>query len=240
MGAATGRTYRTRSGTMVTVAAIALFAGLMTAPPALARQAKPRILPPQSRPFGMTYGEWSAKWWQWALASPAADNPVLDPTGANCATGQAGRVWFLAGTFGGGPVTRTCTVPLGTALFFPVVNTFCAAEPGDDPDPQIQRQCASASLAGATGSVEIDGTPVQNLSVYFVDPATSPVFSITLPEDNVFGAPAGTYAPAVAGGIYLMLAPLPPGEHVIHVQGSGPGFTVDVTYHLTVTRGRRI
>jgi hypothetical protein len=33
-----------------------------------------------------------------------------------------------------------------------------------------------------------------------------------------------------------MLAPLKPGEHTIHFQGSAPsaGFSEDVTYHLTV------
>ena len=33
--------------------------------------------------------------------------------------------------------------------------------------------------------------------------------------DNLFGLPAGTYAPAVADGFYLLLPPLPPGAHTI-------------------------
>ena len=60
--------------------------------------------------FGATYGEWSARWWQWALSIPAAVNPILDATGANCARDQVDDVWFLAGTFGG-TVTRSCTIP---------------------------------------------------------------------------------------------------------------------------------
>ncbi|MCA1706817.1 MAG: hypothetical protein LC808_27575 [Actinobacteria bacterium] len=88
----------------------------------LAATAKPRVLPPRSRPFGLTYAQWSEKWWQWALSIPEEQNPMLDPTGANCGIGQSGRVWFLAGTFGGGPATRVCTVPVGKALFFPIVN----------------------------------------------------------------------------------------------------------------------
>lgn len=65
---------------------------------ALAATAKPRVLPPRSRPFGLTYAQWSEKWWQWALSIPADENPLLDPTGENCGTGQSRRVWFLAGT----------------------------------------------------------------------------------------------------------------------------------------------
>ena len=30
----------------------------------------------------------AAGWWQWALETPADNNPLLDPTGANCRVGQ--------------------------------------------------------------------------------------------------------------------------------------------------------
>lgn len=81
-------------------------------------------------PFqGKTYGQWAAAWWQWALSAPTPVNPLVDPVGADCAAGQSGSVWFLAGTFGGA-VTRTCNVPVGRSLFFPVANNvFIATEP---------------------------------------------------------------------------------------------------------------
>src|SRR6202043_2144227 len=65
----------------------------------------------------------TAEWWQWALSIPTSINPQLDTTGGNCMVGQRGSVWFLAGIFGGGSATRTCAVPEGTVLFFPVINT---------------------------------------------------------------------------------------------------------------------
>jgi hypothetical protein len=134
-----------------------------------------------------------------------------------CLRTRLGRTgpYDLAGTFGSGTVERTCTVPAGRALFFPIVNAFFAAEPPE-------RENAAAALTDASGTAEIDGTIVQNLSKeskYFVNPLTSPLFDLTLPENNVFGAPAGTYSAAAAGGIYLMLAPLSPGEHEIHFEG---------------------
>src|SRR5262245_36308823 len=64
-------------------------------------QGNPGIIPPGARPYGKTYGEWGARWWQWLLAIPAPVNPNLDPTGANCGQGQSGPVWFVAGNFGG-------------------------------------------------------------------------------------------------------------------------------------------
>jgi len=82
------------------------------------------IAPPQSSPYGQTYGEWSGAWWRWAYSFPAGEdqNPVQDPTGALAGLGQSGPVWFLAGSFGQ-TITRTATVPAGKALFFPIINT---------------------------------------------------------------------------------------------------------------------
>jgi hypothetical protein len=75
----------------------------------------------------MTYGDWSAKWWQWLYSIPLESNPQLSGIPPNpdvdCSQGQSGPVWFLAADFGGTAV-RSCTVPTGISLFFPVVNTY--------------------------------------------------------------------------------------------------------------------
>ena len=63
------------------------------------------------------------------------------------AKGQPGGVWFLAGSFGG-RVTRTCTVPAGTPLVFPLVNLIGAS--GD----------CDAFMATAKGSAVLDGDTV--------------------------------------------------------------------------------
>jgi hypothetical protein len=44
-----------------------------------------------------------------------------------------------------------------------------------------------------------------------------------------------TYVPAVADGYWLLVTPLTPGEHTIYFKGiNNAGFTVEVTYFLTV------
>ena len=53
------------------------------------------VLPPH--PFGVTYGEWTARWWEFMVSIPAPNNPILDTTGADCGIAQAGPVWFLEG-----------------------------------------------------------------------------------------------------------------------------------------------
>src|SRR3977135_307904 len=66
----------------------------------------------------------TAQWWQWALSIPTDQNPTLDTNGQDCMIGQRGSVWFLAGIFGGGTVSRTCAVPEDTTLFFPLINAI--------------------------------------------------------------------------------------------------------------------
>jgi hypothetical protein len=207
----------------------------------------PHVVPLTLAPSGNTYGEWSARWWQWTLSIPAATNPALDETGANCAEGQSGQVWFLAGSFGG-TFERACPVPTGKALFFPILNAAFGAAVGDcEPTGagpchlNTLRAAAAASMDPVTIETSIDGVPLRHLTEHRVQ---SPVFSVTLPEGNIpeflgVNAPSGTYAPMVSDGYWLMLAPLSAGAHTIQVQGiiTGgvfEGFASNVTYHLTV------
>src|SRR5262249_651342 len=80
------------------------------------------VLPPAPfRPAFETYSTLAAGWWEWALTQPASTNPILDTTGANCGVGQSGLVFYLAGNFGGSS-SRTCTVPYGKTIVFPILN----------------------------------------------------------------------------------------------------------------------
>src|SRR5213083_1086403 len=89
-------------------------------PLAFAENPNPGVLPPHSHSHGLTYAEWGAAWWQWVLSIPFAQNPIFDSTGEDCDVGQSGPVWFLAGTSGSTAV-RSCTIPAGKSIFFPIV-----------------------------------------------------------------------------------------------------------------------
>jgi hypothetical protein len=226
--------------TMLAPAALAA-TNTTTATTVSAKEPGPNVLPPNSNPYGKSYGEWSAAWWQWALETPASVNPVLDPTGANCAVGQKGTVWFLAGTFGNGRVERSCTVPTETPLYFPLINNFYGAFLTDPPDQRTeaylraQVKCDKVDLRA-----EIDGIKVKNPLQYSEQ---SPLFDVQLPADNVFGLGADVIpelrlSPSVDAGYYLFLPPLPSGEHEIQWKASqscpSGKFSQEVTYHVTV------
>jgi hypothetical protein len=196
-------------------------------------QGNPGILPSQSHVQGKSYGQWAAAWWEWAYSIPADQNPITDTTGEFSGVGQSGPVFFLAGNYGGITV-RECTVPAGKALLFPLLNQSWVQFPSDPPFSIAElRDIVAPFVDDPALECEIDGRPVQNLLDYREQ---SSVFSITVPEGNLLGLDPGTYAPCLDDGYYLMLAPLQSGRHTIHftAQTADHGFSLDVTYHLTV------
>ena len=82
-----------------------------------------------------------------------SESPVLltdDDSGFDCSLGQHGPVWFLAGLanefedfdkFVSLAGERTCSVPRGKALFFPIVNAAFVNEVGET-------TCADGPLEG--------------------------------------------------------------------------------------------
>lgn len=208
--------------------------------------AAPRVAEVNSNPEGQTYGRWASEWWQWALSNPAATNPVTDTTGAHCAQRQAGDVWFLAGSFGSSPVTRSCAIPFGKSLFFPLINTFYGAYLNDEPPstrtPEFVRSMATCTEA-AQISVRIDRFNVPKPTRFFTGPSgsQSPIFYVQMPPDNLFGADPTTIPelvlhPAAEQGYYLFVKPLARGLHTISWTATGcvPGFAQDIIYNLNV------
>jgi hypothetical protein len=190
---------------------------------------------------GQAFDELSAAWWQWVFSIHESENPVLDLTGEHCVVGQRGDTWFLTGTFAGA-AERTCIIPQGTTLFFPVVNNVFANTPnqcGQGSESysveEIRAIIAPVIDAVTTKTVTVDGKSIKT-----IQRVKSEVFALALAADNiiltVFGldpCDAGVYSPAVDDGYYVQLSPLSVGSHDVVIHAEGP-FTVDVTYHLNV------
>src|SRR5438445_10750474 len=79
----------------------------------------PGVIPSHARAYGLSYAEWGAQWWRWAYSFPLAQFPPSQSGALDCGLGQSGSVWFLAGTVGQGPGTRSCTIPSRQELVFP-------------------------------------------------------------------------------------------------------------------------
>jgi hypothetical protein len=195
----------------------------------------PGVIPANAEYLGKTYGEWGASWWKAAFAIPIVDgdHPLFS---GGAFQGENGMV-FLAAVVGQ-PVTIDVTIPPGTPLFLPIVNTECSQI--EDPPffgetEEELRQCANDFLNLTSNRfAEIDFEPVQNIEA---QRSESPLFEFgPLPENNVFGEPEGTTSDSVDAGYYLLLVPLSVGTHVVRVGGTFDlfGVSIDTTFVITV------
>jgi hypothetical protein len=243
--------YRFRKVAVASVAAVAIAVAMMApsdpvaaaggGPMASQANVNPGVIPNQ----GKKYADLSTKWWQWAFSFPAADIPFFNTGGpVDVSAGQSGYIWFLAGA-NSGPTTRTAHVPTGVSLFFPManlVNDYPCPDPSFQPDPGeslehfLQRTGAPYLQFMTELFAEVDHVPLRNLGSYV---AISPIFTFTAdPAAAASFDPCitGTPQPGVSVGYWLLLTPLPPGQHTVHFGSVGWG--QDVTYDLTVIPGR--
>jgi hypothetical protein len=214
------------------------FTWLIAVSPAFADgNLNPGVLPPNSNAYGKTYGEWEAALWQWALGQGPVNNPLTDTTGANCAVGQTGDVWFLARK-GGGQVVRNCAIPAGKAILIPIGAAECDVLSGNGSTEAELRACAiEFSNKFTVMRISVDGTELQGLSAPADSPyrIQSPLFTVTIVDGNAFGSPAGT-TQAVADGWFFLLAPLSAGPHTIvgHSEAPDLNFMAENVFQLTI------
>jgi hypothetical protein len=205
------------------------------------------LYPRESMPFGKTWEQWAAAWWQWCSHLPTKDNPVSDKTGENCWKNQKHpHVWFLAGTFGG-KVVRRCNIPIQRSIFFPVLNDRISfAEDRHLSSEDDLRAYAKADLDNTKHCVAyIDDIEISDLRKYRLQ---SDLFEFAFPPD-IDEELASSHSHAISDGFWVFLKPLCAGYHVIRFfgeklkfdeadnyegRGQVPKFQIDVTYHITI------
>ena len=192
------------------------------------------LFAPDSKPFGLTYAEWTARWWQWVLSVPRTENPLIDQNGKNCAINQAGPVWFLSGTLKG-LAERSCTIPADKAILIPVINYEASTAQGDGITGEELAVLAKFEMDQITNiQAMINGTNVNDLKQYRIK---SHAFDVKLPVDNVLGLPAQT-TKMVSEGYWIFLKPQKSGECDLYSFGSclAGRIKIGVSYHLTIER----
>jgi hypothetical protein len=175
-----------------------------------------------SRPYGLTCGQWTVMWWQWFLSTPKAVNPVLDESGKFASVNQPHKdVWFLAGKIGNEDKnipSRFCRIPSGRSILFPVIN--CEANPLEFPELTTEQDLIEHvnrdenTIITKVCSVNGRRIPVQRIKS---DPS---VFEVRINEDNVCDLKGGGITLASGDGYWVFLKPLPLGDHFISFRGS--------------------
>lgn len=201
-----------------------------------------------SKPYNISYADWTEKWWQWTYSIPWNNNPSYDDTGEYCDENQHGPVWFLTQGFGH-PVKRTCIIPQNTALLITLLNSECSyAEFKQLKTEDELRACAKNMQDFVTGGeASINNITIPSVEKYRIQ---TDLFNFTLPQHNILNLTAQT-TQAIADGNWLFLKPLPAGKYELKVKGeidskmsgnetsgneySGPiGWNYTTTYDLLV------
>lgn len=161
------------------------------------------VIAPGTPIDGRTQLRQAELWWQTMFNISAANNPILDETGADALRAQVGPVLYLAGSFNSSS-ERSITIGPGTTLFFPLLNSYVDNTGFIDPDatsPPFSEPFTDsaedllASIAIPPGSVEnlileIDGVSVRTTAELLDhrqttdpnDPFTNVIFS----PENLF------------------------------------------------------
>ena len=177
-------------------------------------------------------------WWQWAASMPDSESPVQDMTGEKCAVNQRGHVWYLAGGFGTSLIARSCTVPKDQHIFFPVINMVVY------PPRELSITCDAAKATAAQNNarhvfvrVFLDGFELQNAERFRV--ASLDCFDLMGRWPAAAGAPV--ISPTATDGYWIMLRPLPSGQHILEFRAlyTNPeqafgNMVQNISYDLTI------
>ena len=191
-----------------------------------------------------------AAWWSWAVSTPKSKSPLnggdpnysTDQCNGQPVTKTASKEWFLAGSaaalsedggtiISGSGEERTCDVPAGTHLVFPILNNFCGTpvdvDPADPDAPEKLSECAKKitddMLEDGSYYVKVDGQDVAANRIVRAQPSPYTINFYDDPnsdDDNLF-AEFGYLGEqtAASAGLYVRLPPLSKGEHTIEWGG---------------------
>lgn len=222
-----------------------------------AQQTDPNVFSVKSSPYGTSFQEWTQKWWQWYLTVPKQNNHNFEtiagyiPVDCSYLQNASSPVFFVPFVLkekGQPAAEATCVVPHDKAIMIGIDNGLM-----DYGDPRAQPKTVDKITEIVRKSNEfpvefditLDGKPL-NLTNEEKDRVTSTPFNITLPDNNIWNESPHTPFLAVADGWYLVLKPLPPGNHVLHYTtgyqippaavgaANTEGYIQDVTYNLVV------
>lgn len=194
------------------------------------------VVPTGQTLFGKSYNQLASDWSNWLQSIPVDRNPALDPDGRYCDLNQDGRIWYLAGTFGGALgepaiAERACRIPAGSGIFFPIFANISFAPEFTElfPDPEcdgftspleevrcdVTNDTAIAPNVGM--KLKIDGKEIRDLFAYRTQSQPGG-FRWVIPEGGVFtvfGFEPGARFPTVVDGYWILLRPLKRGQHTV-------------------------
>jgi hypothetical protein len=197
----------------------------------------PHVYSTTSLPYGITYQQWTAKFWQWLFSLTTSQNPRENYAPDKCANGQQGPVWFLDAPLSG-KQDRTCTIPAGKSILAAVINGWCDSSDSTLHNDEDLRKCATEGNDYGIISGTLDGVEIKNFDKYRTD---SGFYNLTAVADNLYKVPAGGPYRAFTNGYFVFLEPLAIGKHDLYLSASVANplspqynYAAEWTYHLII------
>ena len=190
-------------------------------------------------PFGISYDTWIDKWWNWWVG---VNKTEVIPQEGGCLMNVSDKMVMLMETADTtSPPTQKCNISHTQGIMMPLWAAWCSLG-GDEKNiknpavnlSQQLTQCAKEvyNLGNIYSEVKVDGNPVAKLQVRNsmisgtldskittlanVSEIFTKGFNITIPPDSHKpDYQPGTW-PAGSQGYWVILKPLPQGEHTVY------------------------
>jgi len=173
------------------------------------------------KPYGITYGKWTVKWWQWIYSTPRSISPLFDPDGKHWKKNQPlSDVWFLVGSLADIPKPlphRKIKMKFGRSILFPVLN--CEANLCEYPE-FTHDELVKHVTVDVNSVLQKDCTINGNLISPVVVPSDPTIYKVRIAKDNAFKIEKTGLTDATAYGYWIFLKPIPKGIYEIRFEGS--------------------
>jgi hypothetical protein len=170
-------------------------------------------------PFGLTYSDWSGKWWKWILQIPKHINPLFDLEGKNAYLNQIhDNVFFLCQTVESSEKIpdRTIRIPKQSAIFMPVINWVSVLHEDGETDEDLLRVARERMDVVKDLLIYINDIPLTT-DILKNFRAESSFMDLSLPQDNIFGYHGGQTR-IISDGYWIFLKPV---NDNIRIKSSG-------------------
>ena len=160
-----------------------------------------------SSPYGLSYNDWTQKWWKWLLSIPKNKNPASDTSGVNSDINQLDlRVKFLCQTIEGvqSVPTRFTTLKCSQSILMPIINWISISPEDGSSDAELLKLAKQKMDVIKELKVSINGViftrELEKLR------SRSQCFTINLPKENIVNMDYGVHR-AASDGYWLFLKP---------------------------------
>lgn len=193
-----------------------------------------KIYSQDSKPFGLTFGEWSVRWWQWLLSIPKDKSPAMDSTGQYASIGQSDpNVFFLCQTIENSielPL-RTISMPRRKSIFMPVLNWISNFYNHGQSEQELIDTARRRIDAIGKIEVNLDRKNIQGLEKYRF---LTEFFVAEMPKDNILDLPPGKTR-FISDGYWLFIGPILNNTMISTFGSCSSGITkIGVNYSITV------